>query len=542
MTFACVLKVCGTLRALQHGEKVHDQLVEAGFLEDNIVLCNILLDMYVKCGAIVKAHRTLQELPSRDVVSWNTLIAGYTRLGHDERALSCFDMMQHEGIFPTAMTFASVLKACGSMKAISRGEQIHHEIARHRLLDKDIVLGNALVDMYVKCGALLKAQEVLKNLPSRDVITWSTLISGYAQVGQADQALACFREMQLEGLSPNAVTYACVLKACGAIGDIEQGEKIHEDVMQQGLLKYSEVLGTALVDMYAKCGLLSKAKYVHDKLPSRSVGSWTALIAVYAQLAQGEQAVCCFEQMQHEGLQPNSLTFASALKACGTIGAIDKGEQIHDEISRQGLLGSDVALGNALVDMYIKCGALLKAQKVFEMLSARNVATWNTLIAGFAQVGQSDYVLNCLQLMQHEGIHPNASTLSCMLNACRFRGLVDDAYIYFMNMSTNYGVGPHLEHYISMVNSFGNAGHLDKAFNIIQGMPCSDYPEVWLAFLGACQKWKDISFGRWAFEQLIQLNKNDATAYIIMINIYSATGMQDEAIMIENMMNENNAY
>ncbi|KAI5084852.1 hypothetical protein GOP47_0001021 [Adiantum capillus-veneris] len=557
VTYTCALKACATIAAAEKGKEIHDEIVRRGLLQQSITLGTALVDMYVKCGALSKAQDVLQSLPSRcgntsgglvemhntrDVITWTALISGYAQQGQAQNALDCYDCMQREGISPNAFTYACILKACGAIGAVNKGKNVHNEITRQGLLQNDIVLGTALVDMYAKCGALLKAQKVFEELHFRTVVSWNALIGGYAQEGQSDQALSCFERMQQEGGLPDAITYACVLKACATLGDLERGKQIHDKIESQGLLQNNGVLATALVDMYAKCGALSAAQTVHNKLCFREVGFWNALAAGFAQEGQGEEVLDCFERMQHEGIPPDAVTYACILKACGILGMIEKGLEIHDKITRQGLLQNNLVLGAALVDMYVKCGALSKAQLVLEELPSRTVVQWSALIAGYAQEGQGKQVLTCFERMQNEGILPNVVTFTCVLNVCSHLGLVEEGHAIFMSMTTKYDVTPNLECYTCMVDLFGRAGHLEKAVQLIQKMPSSDYSAIWLSLLGACQKWGDVNVARWAFEQALHVDKSDGPAYVLMANIYAAAGMLEYAKDITTMSIKNKAW
>ncbi|KAH7436565.1 hypothetical protein KP509_05G026100 [Ceratopteris richardii] len=538
VAFISTLKACGSIGEIDKGEQIHDDLARKGLLGCNVALDNTLIDMYVKCGALGRAQEVLKQLPARDAVSWNALIAGYAEQCKGEEALACFDLMQQEGISPDRVTFTCILKACASIGAIDKGKYFHDEIRRQGLLKHDIVLGNALVDMYARCGALSKSAEVLDELPHQNVISWSALIDGYVQKGRGQDALHCLERMQAKGLSPDAVTYISVLKACGVIGALDKGEQIHDEISRQGLLENSLVLGNALIDMYVKCGALVKAQAVLQGLTVHDVISWNTLIAGYAQQGQGEEAFKCLRAMQQKGISPVEVTYTCILKACSTLGAADKGEAIHDEILRQGLLKNNVVLGNALVDMYAKCGALEKAQQVLDELPIRDLISWNALITGYAQRGQFHNVLRCFRVMEHKGIFPDAITFSCVLNACSHSGLIEEGEIYFSNITSKYGIIPNSEHYTCMVDLFGRAGHLDKAVAVIQRMPSTDYPSVWSALLGSCRKWGDVDLGRWAFDHAIQVDGNDSAAYVCMANIYAAAGRQDDAENIELMRAE----
>ncbi|KAI5067709.1 hypothetical protein GOP47_0018237 [Adiantum capillus-veneris] len=577
ITYACVLKACGITQDIDTGQQIHDEIISQGLLKKNVVLGGALVDMYAKCGVLLKAQSVFDGLPIRDAVCWNALIGGYIQQGQGQEALGCFQRMQSLNISPDALTYAYVLKACGIMQDVDVGKQIHDEIVNQGLLKKDIVLGTALVDMYAKCGALVKAHQLVDEFLVSDAIAWTTLITGYVQHGQVEEALGCFYRMQSKGLSPSAFTYSSILKACGIMQDVEMGKEIHKEIVSQGLLKENVVLGNALVDMYAKCGALLKAQIAFDTLPVRDVISWNALIAGYAQQGQGQEALGCFQRMRSEGFAPTAITYACILKACGITQDVDVGKKIHDEIVSQGLLKNTIMLGNALIDMYAKCGVLLKAQMVFDTLPVRDVISWNALIAGYAQYGQGQEARHCFQLMrsmgfspnvvswtaliggyaqqglakealdcfqwmQQEGISPDAITFVNVLNACSHSGLVDEGQMCFDNMRTKHGIAPNVEHHTCMVDLFGRAKLFDKAMRVIRMMPSSDHPSVWSALLGACRKWGNVKLALFSFERLVQLDRCNAAAYVLMSNIYAAAGMQEEAENIECMRIKNAAW
>ncbi|KAI5062775.1 hypothetical protein GOP47_0023314 [Adiantum capillus-veneris] len=542
VTYTSILKAYGSTGAAEEGKKIHFEIVKQGLLHNNIVLGGALVDMYARCGALSMAHRVLEELPYRNVVTWNALIAGYARKGQGQQALACFECMQSEGISPDAVTYTCISKACGTLGAADIGQQIHDKIADQGLLHNNIVLGGALVGMYAKCGDLEKARRVLEDLPSRTVVSWSALMTGYIEEGQAKEALNCFTCMQHENISPDAVTYNCILKACGISGAVDKGKEIHDEIIRQGLLGDNNVLSGALVDMYAKCGALSEAKRVLEKLPSRDVVSWSALIAGYASKAQGEQALKCFCRMRRESISPDAVTYASILKACGSLGALDEGEQIHEEITRQGFLQSDAVFGGTLVDMYAKCNALFKAHCVLEELPSRDVFTWSALIAGYVQEGRGEQALNSFERMQQEGIFPNVVTLGSILNVCNHLGPIEEGHSLFVNMSPKFGVEPNSECYTCMIDLLGRSGHLERAVKLVHEMKFCDNAAIWNALLGACLKWKDVNTGRWAFEQAVQADRSDGSAYVLMANIYEAAGMLENAKRIQALRMGNKAW
>ena len=532
VTFTCILKACGNTGAIEKGKQIHGEIVNKGQLENDIVLGTVLVDMYVKCDLMAEARQVLEEQSVRDVVSWSILISGYAKKGQGNEALYCFEKMQKEGLDPDVVTFTCILKACASIGALEQGEHIHNEVLSRHLLEKDIVLGTAVVDMYAKCGMIEKARQSLLNLPVRDVVSWSALIAGYTQQRQCEEALNCFDQMQNEGISPDAITFISILKACGSTKAIHKGKQIHDEIVRRGMLGENTVLGNALVDMYAKCGMLVKAEHVLMELPLHDVVSWNVLISGYAQCGQCYKALDIFERMQSESLLPDAITVVCILRACGSRGAIERGKQIH---GCWGFHEEDIVFGNALVDMYAKCGVLAKAQQVIEELPVRNVVSWNALISGHAQGGQGHEALNCLKYMQSDGLSPDEVTFQCVLRACGRNGLVNDAEMLFGDMSLKYGIVPSIEHHSCVLVVLGCAGYFDEVLSVTKVMPFSDHPIVWLAVLNACRKWGNVKLAKFAFNQIVEFNHNCAAAHVLISDIFAAAGMKEEVKKIESM-------
>jgi pentatricopeptide repeat protein len=239
--------------------------------------------------------------------------------------------------------------------------------------------------------------------------------------------------------------------------------------------------------------------------------------------------------MLKEGFSPNSVTFIFILKACGTIGAIDNGKLVHDAIIHSGLLDKDIALGTALVDMHARCGMLVKALEVLEVIPVRNTVSWSALIGGYAQHGLVQKALSCFEWMQCEGFPPNDVTCLCLLNAFSQSGMVQEAQIIFDNMRKCYGITPNLEHHTCMMVALGYAGHFDRAVALIETMPCSDHVVLWLALLGACRKWGNQGLSRLAFDQILRLDSKCSAAYSLMSGIYADNGMRADAEKVEAM-------
>jgi pentatricopeptide repeat protein len=272
---------------------------------------------------------------------------------------------------------------------------------------------------------------------------------------------------------------------------------------------------------------------VFDELEAQTIVSWNSLIAGYAQHGPCEEALSCYERMQKKGFSPDVLTFASVLKACGSMGAIDKGEETHADILKEELQG-DALVGNALVDMYAKCGAPAKAREVFEELPARDVVAWTALISGYSQIGHDELVTDLFNRMVGEGVKPDLVACTIVLNACSRSGLLDRGELYFEAiMSSSYGIAPTVDHCTCIVDMFGRAGQFGKVLSVVEKLPSPDYLPFWATLLGACHKWGNVELGRMAFERVVQLDEKHCAAYVLMSNIYASAGLEGEAQAIE---------
>eukprot|EP01018_Ginkgo_biloba_P001659 Gb_20197 [translate_table: standard] len=595
-TFASVLPACANLAYLERGKEIHEEIIRLGYQSD-VFVGNALVDMYAKCGSIEnarhvfdtmaqrdvvswnamvagyaqnghvdKALKLFQEMPERVVISWNAMIAGYAQNGLCEEALKLFQLMQRVGVKPNSKTFTSVLPACSNLAALEQGREIHEEIIRHGF-QCDIFLGSALIDMYAKCGNIENAHNLFHKIPQRDMVSWTAMIAGYAQNGYVDEALELFQkmpkrdliswnvmiagytqnghdeeamklfqQMQLEGVKPNAKTFASVIPACANLAALQQGTEIHEEIISSGF--QSDVFVTsALVDMYAKCGKIENARDLFDKMNQRNLVSWTAVIAGYAQNGNSEEALNLFRQMHLADVTPNSKTFASVLSACANLAALEEGKEIHDEIVRSGFQ-SDVFVGNALVDMYSKCGSIENARNVFDKIQQTNVVSWNAMISGYAMHGRGTEALKLFEQMQHSTTNPDHITLVSVLSACCHAGLVDKGWQYFNCMSEYYHIKPTMEHYGCMVDLLVRAGYLDEAVDFIDKMPIKPDATVWVSLLGACRIHCNIELGECVAEHLFKLDPKNAAPYVLLSNMYAAAGRWNDIERVRKMMKE----
>jgi len=300
------------------------------------------------------------EMLERDGISWNVMIAGCARYGHSKEALSFFLQMQQAGMKPTPFTFASTLSACASLSELEKGKQIHIHIIRDEF-DSNIILGNALIDMYAKCGCLEDAVKVFDKMPERDVVSWNALIAGNSRHGKGDGALKLFSEMRCLGLKPTQCTLASLLSACASVATLGMGKQIHVHNIQTGF-ESNVFAGSALLDMYAKCGSIDDARRVFDNILDRNAVSWTSMIIGYAQNGCGEEALQIFEQMLLVGMKPDNITFVGVLTACSHAGLVDEAHYYFDSMSQDHSITPTVDHYTCMIDLFGRAGLLDKVE------------------------------------------------------------------------------------------------------------------------------------------------------------------------------------
>jgi pentatricopeptide repeat protein len=508
VTFVGVLNACASVGALEEGRHAHEHIIRCG-CESNKFVVNSLVDMYAKCGRLEDATRVFSKMPLHDVVSWNVIIAGHVTCGQGQKALELFQQMQQEGVQPDCITFVALLNACASVMALGEGKRVHEQITQSPY-ESNLIVGNSLVDMYAKCGSMEDAVRVFEKMPLRDVVSWNVIISGYVKCGQEREALELFQQMQQEGLQPDSVTFVAVLNACALVGALKEGRRAHEHIIECGC-ELNKFVGSSLIDMYAKCGSLDDALRVFNNMPLHDdVISWNALISGYVKGGQGQKALELFQQMRKGGLQPDSVTFVALLNACASVGALEEGRCVHEHIIQYGS-ESNKFVGSSLVDMYAKCGSMADAWRVFSEMPSRDVVSWTAMLQGFAMHGHGDEALEHFEHMCEEGIEVHSVAFICLLSACSHAGLVDEGLGYFDSMGSVYGICATAEHYTCIVDLLGRAGRLQEAEDMIHAMPYKLSAPVWKALLSACRIHGNVEMGERITEQVLKLDPDNAS-------------------------------
>ncbi|KAK0597127.1 hypothetical protein LWI29_022049 [Acer saccharum] len=454
---------------------------------------------------------------------------------HDSgTGLHVLDLIHRGSLEPDRSLYNTLFKKCTLLKKLDEARIVHAHI-NASLFKDDLVMQNTILNTYCKCGSLDDAHKLFEEMPVKDMVTWTALITGYSQNDQSRNALVLFPQMLRLGLKPNQFTLSSVLKASGMGTSDKYGRQVHAFCFKYGYV-WNVYVGSSLLDMYARFGRMDDAWSVFDTLESKNEVSWNALIAGHARKGEGEHALKMFSGMLRKGFEPTHFTYSSVFTALASMGSLEQGKWVHAHVIKSG--GKLVAyVGNTLLDMYAKSGSINDARKVFNRLERRDVVSWNSMITGYAQHGLGKEAVRWFAEMLRIRIVPNEITFLCVLTACSHAGLLDEGQKCFELMK-KYSIKPQEAHYVTMVDLLGRAGRLDQAMKFIIKMPIEPTAAVWGALLGACRMHKNMDLGTYAAERIFEFDPHDSGPHVLLANMYASAGRLSDAAKVRKMMKE----
>lgn len=537
-TLGSVLRLCTSLALLLRGEQIHGHTIKTGFdLDVNVV--NGLLAMYAQCKRISEAEYLFGTMAGeKNNVTWTSMLTGYSQNGFAFKAIECFRDLRREGNQSNQFTFPSVLTACAAVSARRVGVQVHGCIVKSGF-KTNIYVQSALIDMYAKCRDLETARALLEGMEADDVVSWNSMIVGCVRQGLIEEALSLFGRMHERDMKIDDFTIPSILNCfASSRTEIKIAFSAHCLIVKSGYGTY-KLVNNALVDMYAKRGIMDSALKVFEGMIEKDVISWTALVTGNTHNGSYEEALKLFCNMRVGGISPDQIVTASVLSASAELTLLEFGQQVHGNHIKSGF-PSSLSVNNSLVTMYTKCGSLEDANAIFNSMEIRDLITWTALIVGYAKNGKAKDSLQSYNLMIGSGITPDYITFIGLLFACSHAGLIEEAQSYFDSMRTVYGIRPGPEHYACMIDLFGRSGDFLKAEELLNQMEVEPDATVWKAILAASRKHGNFENGERAAKTLMELEPNNAVPYVLLSNMYSAAGRQDEAANVRRLMKSRN--
>ncbi|GLU12950.1 hypothetical protein SLE2022_296030 [Rubroshorea leprosula] len=389
----------------------------------NYVALEKLAAAYIASGEVELARHLFDTIPKPHVACWDLLIRTYAWNGPFEQAISMYRKMLESGVTPSKFTFPFVLKACSSMQAIEDGRMLHDHAVKLGL-HSDLYVCTALIDLYAKCGNLILAQRVFNSMSSKDVVAWNATIAGFSLHGVYDYTLQLFLEMQRAGARPNSSTIVSLLPTMAQANALGQGKAMHGFCVRRDFHN-DVVVGTGLLDMYAKCRCISSSRRIFDTMGIKNVVTWTAMIGACVTCDLMGEALELFNQMVLKGsVNPTPATIVSVLRACAGLTDLTRGRCFHSYTIKSGYF-LDMMVANTLLSLYAKCSIIDDAIRFFSEMRFRDTISYNAIISGCIQNGFAIDALLISREMYSSGVYPDSTTLVSILAACSHLAALD---------------------------------------------------------------------------------------------------------------------
>ena len=491
-----LLNICKSLTTFK---QIHANVLKLGLESDPFIAGKLLHHCAISLSdSLDYPCRLFRYTPNPDVFMHNTLIRGLSESDRPQDSLLKFIEMRRNSLsHPDSFSFAFIVKAAANLRSVSVGIQLHCQALVHGL-DTHLFVGTTLISMYGECGFVGFARKVFDEMPEPNAIAWNAMVT-----------------------------------ACCRGGDMKGGRELFDLMPVRNLMSWNVMLAG-----YTKAGELELAREMFLEMPMKDDVSWSTMIVGFAHNGYFEEAFSFFRELQRKGMRPNETSLTGVLSACAQAGALEFGKILHGFIEKSGLAWI-VSVNNALLDTYSKCGNVHMAQLVFErIMNERNIVSWTSMMAALAMHGHGEEAIGIFHKMEESGIRPDEIAFISLLYACSHAGLVEQGCEYFDKMKGMYNIEPSIEHYGCMVDLYGRAGQLQKAYEFVCQMPIPCTAIIWRTLLGACSMHGDVKLAEQVKERLSELDPNNSSDHVLLSNAYAVAGKWKDAASVRRSMTE----
>lgn len=579
--------------------------------EPDIVARTTFITAYSASGDLKMSRQIFNTTPLniRDTVCYNAMITGCAHNSDGNAAIELFREMKRFHFHPDNFTYTSMLAGLSLIAEYeSHCQQLHCEIVKSGTGFVTSVV-NALISVYVKCASspfvtpsllLSAARKLFDEMPCKDELSWTTIITGYirnddlngaSQVfdgmndklvvawnamisghvhnGLVSKALEMSRKMQLMGIKFDEFTYTSILGASATSKLILHGKQVHAHIIRTVKNPSRDFLfsvNNSLIALYWRCGKIDDAKKIFDKMLIRDLVSWNTILSAYVDVGRIGEARSFF----HEIPEKNQLTWSVMISGFAQNGLGEEGLKLFNQMRShecepcdyafagaiiscavlasldhgrqlhcqliQSGFESSLSASNSLITMYARCGVLQDSQSIFHAMTCLDSVSWNAMIAALGQHGHGGKAVDLFEQMLKENIVPDRITFLTILSSCSHSGLVEQGQRYFNSMYDLYGITPGEDHYGRLIDLLCRAGKFSVATNIIEKMPFNPGAPIWEALLGGCKIHGNIELGVKAADKLFELIPHHDGTYILLSNMYANLGKWNDVSRVRNMM------
>ncbi|XP_023733225.1 pentatricopeptide repeat-containing protein At1g08070, chloroplastic [Lactuca sativa] len=478
--------------------------------------------------AQIKAH----VLKSSEPHALNTFLASFVNSHTPQNAFVLYNQMLQNSNTHNHFSFNYALKACCLTNSFNKGQEIHAHVIKSGHFSHTYIQ-NSFIHFYVIRNDIAYAYRVFKTIAHPNVVSWTSIISGFAKCGLEDNAIFMFSWMDVD---PNANTLVSVLSACSNIRELNLGKAVHCYALKNSIQR-NAILDNALLHFYMQVGSLENAQYLFAKMPKRDVVSWSTMVGGFVQRGFCEKAIHVFNEMVKVGeVKPNEATVVNVMAACASLGSLSLCGWVHSYIQERQDIQLEGNIGNALVNMYVKCGNMRKAIHVFKKLRIKDIITWSTMINGVAINSLGHHALPLLSLMLVHGVEPDDVTFISLLTACSHGGLVNEGLMLFKAMVDSYKIVANERHYACVVDLYARGGRVKEAEDFVRGMSIEPDGYVWGALVNGLRVHGNEAMIERIGCVLVEKGVSGGTLALVS-NSYVGLSRWDESIEIRNEMN-----
>ncbi|CAN8284961.1 unnamed protein product [Cochlearia groenlandica] len=549
-----------------------------------------------KSGHITNARKVFDEMPHRDTIAWNTMLSSYTHLSLHHEAISIFTDLRFSDTKPDDYTFTSILTTCSSLRDVRLGRQFQSLVIKsgyvssspvnNSLIDmygkcnntlgaskvfrdmcsdsRNEVTWCSLLYAYVNCEDFESAMDVFVEMPMKVLFSWNIMISGHAHVGKFETCLSLFKDMMKSEFEPDCYTFSSMMNACGDAMSLVCGTMVHAVMAKNGwesaaeaknsVLSFYSNVGSredalkeleiesiddvltmvslnSIVDACMKLGEMGKAVEVFRRAPEKNIVTWTSMIVGYGKNGYGEEALRIFVEMMRSQVGTDQFVFGSVLHVCSGLALLGQGKMIHCCLIHHGFQ-SYAYVGNALVNLYAKCGDIEESNRAFNDISTKDLVSWNTMIFAFGLHGLAYQALKLYEDMVASGMKPDEVTFIGLLTTCSHSGLVKEGCTVFESMVRDHKITIEADHVTCMIDMFGRSGLIAEAKDL-----ATSY-SLWESLMGACSANSYTELGIEVSKALKIVEPSEEMSFVLLSNLYCSSGRWKEAEAVRREMVE----
>ncbi|KAG9441849.1 hypothetical protein H6P81_017703 [Aristolochia fimbriata] len=366
-TLSAAVKGCSEIGDIRFGMGLHGIVVSWGFDTNHVIAC-ALVDMYGRAADVESAYQIFGEIFEPDSICWTAMISAFIRNDMFQKGLYFFYLMHRKYcLLSDSYTFGSILTACGNLRRLKHGKEIHGKVVTCGI-GGDVVVNSSLVDMYGKCRSVKDSRHVFDRMPIKNSVSWSAMLGAYCENGHYSAVLELFHDMEKQD---DHYSIGTVLRACAGLTDVRHGREVHCQYLRR--IGWRDIImESALVDLYSKCGYVEYAQSVFSNIVVRNLITWNSMICGFAQNGKVNETLQLFNEMVRTGIRPDYISFIGVLSACSYSGLVEEGKDYFRKMTRDYGIRPGVEHYNCMVDLLGRAGLVEEAESLIEKSVIRN--------------------------------------------------------------------------------------------------------------------------------------------------------------------------